>query len=142
MPRPAITLTTPQRAEVETLAAVLTAQQMADYFGLGRTTFFALLERDPDVAERYKRGKARAIGSIAQSLIAKARGGNVTAMIFYLKTQGGWRETAAVEHTLGEVEDTAGNARDTLARMIDRLAARQRAGRAIEDADCRPGDPS
>ena len=49
-------LTDQHRAEVETLAAVLTAQQMADYFGIGRTTFFAMLDRDPDVAERYKGG--------------------------------------------------------------------------------------
>ena len=87
-----------QIAEVETLAAVLTAQQMADYFGIGRTTFFGLIERDAEIGERYKRGKARAVGSVAQSLITKARAGNVTAMIFYLKTQGGWRETQEIEH--------------------------------------------
>lgn len=86
-----------QRAEVETLAAVLTAQQIADYFGIARRTFWDLMARDEDVAARYKRGRARAIGSIAQSLITKARGGNVTAMIFFLKTQGGWRETVTVE---------------------------------------------
>lgn len=104
MPRTPLTLTDPQRAEVETLAAVLTAQQMADYFGLGRTTFFALLDRDPDLAERYKRGKARAVGAVAQSLVSKARAGNVTAMIFYLKTQGGWRETVEVVPAPAEPE--------------------------------------
>ncbi len=36
------------------------------------------------------------MGAVAQSLITKARAGNVTAMIFYLKTQGGWRETLEV----------------------------------------------
>ena len=35
-----ITLTEAQLAEVETLAAVLTAEQTADYFGIGRRTFF------------------------------------------------------------------------------------------------------
>lgn len=91
------TLSDAQRAEVETLAAVLTAAQMADYFGIGRTTLFAMMEREPDIAERYKKGKARAIGAIAQSLIAKARGGDTASMIFYLKTQAGWRETAQLE---------------------------------------------
>jgi hypothetical protein len=94
--RPPVTLTEAQRAEVETLAAVLTAEQTADFLGIGRTTFFALLNRDADLSERYKRGKARAIGAVAQSLVTKARAGNVTAMIFYLKTQGGWRETVDV----------------------------------------------
>jgi hypothetical protein len=94
--RPLATLTDAQRSEVETLAAVLTAEQTADFLGIGRTTFFAMLNRDPDLSERYKRGKARAVGAVAQSLVTKARGGNVTAMIFYLKTQGGWRETVDV----------------------------------------------
>lgn len=94
--RPPVTLTEAQRAEVETLAAVLNAEQIADFLGIGRTTFFALLNRDEDLSERYKRGKARAIGAVAQSLVTKARAGNVTAMIFFLKTQGGWRETVEV----------------------------------------------
>jgi len=90
--RPLATVTEAQRAEVETLSAVLNAEQIADFLGIGRTTFFALLNRDPDLSERYKRGKARAVGAVAQSLVTKARAGNVTAMIFFLKTQGGWRE--------------------------------------------------
>ncbi len=117
-----------QRAEVETLAAVLTAQQMADYFGIGRTTFFALMDRDPDVAERYKRGRARAVGAVAQSLVAKARAGNVTAMIFYLKTQGGWRETSQIDHILaGSAGDAGEDARRILAERLDMIVARQAA---------------
>lgn len=103
--RPAIVLTDPQRAEVETLAAVLTAAQIADFLGIGRTTFFNLIDRDPDLCERYKRGKARAVGAVAQSLVTKARAGNVTAMIFYLKTQGGWRETVQVAEVNPTIED-------------------------------------
>lgn len=96
MSRPHITVTDAQRAEVETLAAVLNAEQIADFLGIGRTTFFALLNRDEDLAERYRRGKARSVGAVAQSLVTSARAGNVTAMIFFLKTQGGWRETMHV----------------------------------------------
>ena len=97
MARPTRELTEAQRHEVETLAAVLTAAQLADYLGIGRTTFFSMLLRDEDIAERYKRGKARAIGAIGQSLLTKARAGDTASMIFYLKTQGGWRETAQIE---------------------------------------------
>jgi len=121
MGRPAATLTEHQKAEVETLAAVLTAEQMADYFGIGRRTFFAIMQREPDIAARYKRGKARAIGSIAQSLITKARSGDTASMIFFLKTQGGWRETAVVEHSLqpdGTVEG-----RSAAERIAERLNA-------------------
>ena len=103
--RPLTTLTDAQRAEVETLSAVLTAEQIADFLGIGRTTFFALLNRDEDLSERYKRGKARAIGAVAQSLVTKARSGNVTAMIFFLKTQGGWRESVDLAVKQDPVEE-------------------------------------
>ena len=129
-----------QIAEVETLAAVLTAQQMADYFGIGRTTFFALIERDPEIGERYKRGKARAVGSVAQSLIAKARAGNVIAMIFYLKTQGGWRETQEIEHVAIDritrviVDPVERDAKDFVAR-IKQLQAHAGSRESLIEAD-------
>jgi DNA-binding CsgD family transcriptional regulator len=97
MGRPSVTLDEAQKAEVETLAAVLSVQQIADYFGIARSTFFTLINRDPEIARHYHRGRARAIGSIAQSLITKARSGDTASMIFYLKTQAGWRETAPLE---------------------------------------------
>ncbi len=97
--RPAITLTDEQRAEMETLASVLNQDQIADYFGITRPTLAALMERDEDISLRYKRGKAKAIGKIAQSLVQKARAGDTTAMIFYLKTQAGWREKQEVDVT-------------------------------------------
>lgn len=106
------TLTDAQRQEVETLAAVLTQDQIADYFGMSRPTFAALMERDEDISLRYKRGKARAIGSIAQSLITKARAGDTTSMIFFLKTQAGWREVQ--QH---EVSGTNGNPIATVTRI-------------------------
>ena len=86
MPRAPMTLTDAQKAEVETLAAVLTAEQVADYFGIGRRTFYSMMQRDEEIAARYKKGKARAIGAIAQGLINKARGGDTTSMIFFLTT--------------------------------------------------------
>ena len=97
--RPAKTLTDEQRAQVEALAAYLTQEQIADYFGISRNTFTAIMEREPDVSERYKRGKAKAIGAIAQSLIQQARDGDKVAAMFYLKTQAGWRETNRLDHT-------------------------------------------
>jgi carbohydrate-selective porin OprB len=50
------------------------------------------MTRDDDVSAAYKRGRTKAIGSVAQALIQQAQAGNTTAMIFYLKTQAGWRE--------------------------------------------------
>ena len=90
-------LTEEQTVQVEALAAYLTQDQIADYFGITRPTFAAMIERDPDISARYKRGKAKAIGTVAQGLLQKARAGDTTSAIFYLKTQAGWRET---NHTL------------------------------------------
>ena len=86
------TLTPDQLSQVEALAAFLSQEQIADYFGITRPTFVAMMERDEDISLRYKRGKARAIGSVAKGLLQKARGGDTASAIFYLKTQAGWRE--------------------------------------------------
>lgn len=99
MGRKAKTLDDEQRAQVEALAAYLSQEQIADYFGIGKTTWFAMLERDPDISERYKRGKAKAIGAVAQGLLQQARNGDKVAAMFYLKTQAGWRETNNLDHT-------------------------------------------
>ena len=97
MARPQKEITNEEKAQVEALAAFLSAEQIADYLGVSRTTFYAMMDRDDDISERYKRGRAKAVGSVAQGLLKEARNGNLGAMIFYLKTQAGWRETSNVE---------------------------------------------
>ena len=99
MGRTAKTLTADQRAQVEALAAYLSQDQIADYFGISRPTFAAMIERDNDISLRYKKGKAKAIGLVAQGLLQKARNGDTASAIFYLKTQAGWRETSVQEIT-------------------------------------------
>ena len=95
--RPKIELSRKQKGEVETLAAVLTTEQIADYFGISRRVFFDILDRDKEVSALYKKGKARAVGFVAQNLMQKARGGDLGAQIFYLKTRAGWKETQRIE---------------------------------------------
>jgi len=95
--RPRIELTKAQKSEIKTLAAVLSTEQIADYFGIGRRTFYDIMERDDEVSAQYKKGKAEAVGFVAQNLIQKARSGDLGAQIFYLKTQAGWKETQRLE---------------------------------------------
>ena len=95
--RPLIVLTKEQRSELETLAAVLNVEQIADYFGISRRVFYDIMERDEKVSAQYKKGKAKAVGFVAQNLIQKARNGDLGAQIFYLKTQAGWKETQRLE---------------------------------------------
>jgi hypothetical protein len=99
MGRKAKELNEEQKAQVEALAAYLTQDQIADYFGITRPTLLAMMEREPDISLRYKRGKAKAIGAVAQGLIQQAMAGDKVAAMFYLKTQAGWRETDRLEHT-------------------------------------------
>ena len=97
--RPELTLTDEQKEQVEKLAAVLSTEQLADFLGIGRSTFYEIMKRDEDVSGRYKKGRAKAIGSVAKNLVQKAMSGDNAAMIFYLKTQAGWKETQAIEHS-------------------------------------------
>lgn len=99
MPPEARVLTEQEMIQVEALAAVLTTEQLADYLGIARRTFYDILERQPDVSAHYKRGKAKAVGNIAKNLVQKAQNGDTASMIFYLKTQAGWRETVQVDNT-------------------------------------------
>ena len=121
--RPPRSLTPEQVSQVEALASVLSLEQVADYLGMSKTTFYAIMERDPAVCERYKKGKARAIGAVAQGILKKARDGDTTSAIFYLKTQAGWKEgmdKQIIDHTssdgsmtpkgsinIGELSDSA-----------------------------------
>ena len=93
--KPKIVFTAEQIAQVEALSAVMSKQQISDYFGISSTTFREIEGRQPEVFDCYKKGKAKAIGAIGQSLVKQARDGNLGAQIFYLKTQAGWRETDA-----------------------------------------------
>jgi hypothetical protein len=93
--KPKIVFTAEQIAQVEALSAVMSKQQISDYFGISSTTFREIEGRQPEVSDAYKKGKAKAIGAIGQSLVKQAREGNLGAQIFYLKTQAGWRETDA-----------------------------------------------
>ena len=97
MARPVIELDDDDKAAVRVLSQYLSKEQIADYLGISRPTFDAILERDEEVGSHYKKGKATAIQTVAKSLIQKAMSGNVTAAIFYLKTQAGWKETQQVD---------------------------------------------
>lgn len=94
--RPIIELTDEQVIQVKALAQYLSKEQIADYLGVARSTFDAILERDEQVFIHYKKGKASAIANVAKGLVQQAIEGNITAAIFYLKTQAGWKETQDV----------------------------------------------
>ena len=139
MGRPQIALTRNQIREVETLAALLTQDQIADYFGVSRNTFRAICDREPEVLARYKKGKAKAIAHVANGLLQKARSGDTTSSIFFLKTQAGWRESAVIEHSGSqggpiEVSSPGERLRNYLDKIADRIAVSEAKGDAPMNA--------
>lgn len=89
-----------QTLQLESLAAVLTKRQIAEHFAISETTLRAIEQRQPEVSDAYKKGRSKAIASVASNLVQLAMDGNVTAAIFYLKTQAGWRETESEQRDI------------------------------------------
>lgn len=84
-----------QIAQVEALAAYLPINKIAGYFGFSETTFHGIKKRQPEVLEAYNRGVAKAcsfVGSMLMGFIREKENtqSKLNAIIFYLKTQGGW----------------------------------------------------
>ena len=86
--------------QVESLAANgLTQEQIASALGISETTLHQRKRDSADFAAAIKRGKAKGIALVTNKLMESIKGGNMTGMIFFLKTQAGWKETNVQEHT-------------------------------------------
>lgn len=96
--------------KVEKLAASHTLDQIAEYFGIGKTTFKDIRKRQIEVEVSYKKGKAREIEVFYDHLKKKAFGkttkGDTGCLIFYLKTQGRWSEAAPETKIEEEITET------------------------------------
>ena len=104
--KPKVTFDNSQIDQVEKLSAMLSKSQLSDYFGISENTFRAIENRQPEVSEAYKKGKSKAIASVAASLLNQAQKGNMTAAIFYLKTQGQYKEDQVVEMEIPPINIT------------------------------------
>lgn len=90
-------------SQVESLAASgLTNQQIADSLGISESTLYNNQRENEDFAAAIKRGRAKGIAVVTNALMKKVKEGNVTAMIFFLKSQAGWKETQAVDLNLSD----------------------------------------
>lgn len=90
--RPPVIFSPEQVIELQALSAVLNKSQVADYFGITEKTLREIEKRQPEVSTAYKKGKVKQVASMGSNLVKLAKQGNVSANIFYLKTQGGWKE--------------------------------------------------
>ena len=86
--------------QVESLAANgLTQEQIAAALGISERTLRSRKGEIADFADAIKRGKAKGIALVTNKLMESIKGGNMTGMIFFLKTQAGWKETNVQEVT-------------------------------------------
>ena len=85
--------------QVESLAANgLTQEQIAAALGISETTLHQRKRDSADFAAAIKRGKAKGIALVTNKLMESIKGGNMTGMIFFLKTQAGWKETQVIDN--------------------------------------------
>jgi hypothetical protein len=65
----------------------LTMSQISDCLGLGERTVYEKQKDYPQFMQAIKKGRAEGLHSVSNALFEKATQGNVTAMIYYLKTR-------------------------------------------------------
>ena len=87
----------------------LTQEQIAAALGISESTLTKRKKENTDFTDAIKRGKAKGIALVTNKLMESIKGGNMTGMIFFLKTQAGWKETNVQEHTgsvkIGAIKD-------------------------------------
>ena len=92
--------------KVEELASEgLTKEQVAHNMAVSERTFY---RRDQElngaISEAYRRGKSKGVRVIANALFEKAKKGDNTAMIFFLKCNG-WKENQETTININNTKD-------------------------------------
>jgi transposase len=94
MGRPPHQPTDQTRLQAKTLAAVgIRHEDIAAKIGISADTLVKYYKQELDD------GRVDANAQIGKSLYEQAKAGNTAAMIFWLKTRAGWKETQVQEHT-------------------------------------------
>ena len=98
--RPPIEITDGLCRKAESLAAQgLTMEQIALVLGMGERTIYEKMAKFPQFSQAIKRGQAKGVAAITNKLFKKAKDGDNTSMIFYLKNRAGWKDKTETEHT-------------------------------------------
>ena len=105
--------------QVENLAARgLGTTQIARALGVSWSTIDRNRKRSEEFEETIKRGKAKGIAQVTNSLFTSATDGNVTAQIFYLKNQDAktWKDRVENVHATINLNDVLSGAKERLGK--------------------------
>lgn len=103
--------------QVENLASRgLGTTQIARALGVSWSTIDRSRKRSEDFEEALKRGKARGLAQVTNSLFTSATDGNVTAQIFYLKNQDPktWKDRVENVHATINLNDVLSGAKERI----------------------------
>lgn len=70
----------------------LTYKQCCDLYGISEDTLNRRRKQEPDLELACQQGKAVGIAKVTNALYTAAINGNITAQIFFLKNQAGWKD--------------------------------------------------
>ena len=107
--------------QVENLASRgLGTTQIARALGVSWSTIDRSRKRSEDFEEALKRGKARGLAQVTNSLFTSATDGNVTAQIFYLKNQDPktWKDRVENVHATINLNDVLSGAKERIGGQV------------------------
>jgi len=105
--------------QVENLASRgLGTTQIARALGVSWSTIDRNRKRSEEFEETIKRGKAKGLAQVTNSLFTSATDGNVTAQIFYLKNQDAktWKDRVENVHATINLNDVLSGAKERLGK--------------------------
>ena len=73
--------------------------QIAAVLGMSDTTLYDKQAKFPEFSDAIKAGRAKGVATITNALFVKAKDGDNTAMIFYLKNRAGWADKMETDLT-------------------------------------------
>ena len=116
-----------QRENVRRWAGLgLTQEMIGSLLGVSVDLLLVRFRGDLDL------GKAQAAVQITNAFFQKCLEGDVTAMIFYLKTQCRWRDVAVIEHNIKGSEKVRDVVRELYGVTLEHDASPQETRKAIK----------
>lgn len=77
----------------------LSMKECGDYYELDPLDWLEWCKEHPLAESRYNTGKARGVALASQQLLRQIKDGKINAIMFYLKTLGGFSEKSVIEST-------------------------------------------